>query len=198
MVAPWIALLLRAVRGGLLCLVTAMPAVSDPSAENAAGGFQFLKEGLPIDAKRLNLSDRQRAAYERAIASRPSIQACIDRSLSAPESWVLDLSDRWTVEELEVCLFWAARIAQAEGLRSILRNSGFTLNADISYPASAMQRYGMEGDGVLVDATLSRKAIPRSLHGPLDWIVAPHGLSVGILLSGDGKPISVSVSLIRK
>lgn len=198
MVAPWIAMLLRAVPGGLLCFVAAMPAVSETSAEKAAHGLQFLKEGLPINAKGLNISDRQRAAYERAIASHPSIQACTDAQWSAPDSWALDLGDRWTVEALEVCLFWAARTAHAEGVRSILRNSGFTVHADIAYPASAMRSFGVEGDGVLVDATLSREAIPRSLLSPSDWVLPPHGLSAGILLSRDGMPISVSVSLTRK
>lgn len=158
----------------------------------------FLKKGQAVTADRKDLSANMIKNYGDALLRFPDKEVC-PRHLHEPrDDPQLSISFK-TLEEIDVCLFWFAQShATLASFTDFLSAWGLGEAKVISYPKSAMRRFGSTSEGILLDFTVDETNVLDSLKYTGNAIFPPNSLSVSILLIEPGKPINVNTVLNLK
>ncbi len=176
------------------CCLATVANTESPQPESTIG---FLKNGKPLAEQVSVLSAKERRKYEKAIA-RFAESPCTDLVSESARARV-DWARIRNTTDLEVCLFQsAAALKNIESLISLLEERDFRNVSSNLYNQKVTSRIGIEGDGYLVDASMSVDSLPDHFGGWFGirtWGV--YGLSVGMFVDSNGKPFDVKATLNR-
>ena len=146
----------------------------------------FLTYGIPFDDTNSILSEKDQETYARALAKFPNIWSCIRDSSVNLIPIEQELKNIRSLEELNVCAFWAAhRLSDPEKLSQWLSRIGFDVYSN-SEDDTLMRFHNTDGYGTYITASVPKKEIPFGLGSML--MFSAHSLTVSVMYDYRNSP----------